>query len=315
MKIETLLIECLDQKGRVQLPGWGSFYLKSQDARWDSFTGTAFPAGKYIGFNPAIARTENTLLPTVMRSMGTTMEVAEQWISRKINGWQQVLDQGQVLMLPNIGSFSTTAGFKPEHNVWSDDSFGLTPFMMHAVHEPSALQSKVSASLKLVTERREKGLKDWQKAAVAAAVTALFGLGIFQSELPTEMAGWIGSSSANSSAVSVESSEETQLEVNTLEEAEEISTEKVAETMIEKAAVVSQPVKGLGYYIVVGSFKEAANADSFSAELAAQGYHVSILPGSLKKVGIGHFTSRDAAKAELVHVKSAINSHAWIFAY
>ncbi len=315
MKIESLIIECLENKGRVQLPGWGAFYLKSQGARWDSVTGTAFPAGKYIGFNPSIARTENSLLSTVMRTMGTTMEVSEQWITRKVNGWQQVLDQGQVLMLPGLGSFSTTAGFKPEQNVLSDDSFGLTSFMMHAVHEPSALQSKVSASLKLVTESREKGLKAWQKAAVAAAVTALFGLGIFQSELPTEMAGWLGSLSTTSAAVEnpveADATEVTKPETMTPETVTDIAVETPAAV----AKVVTQPTKGMGYYIVVGSFKEALNAEVLSEEIAAKGYNVSVLPGSLKKVGIGHFASRTAAKAELAKIKSEVNSHAWIFAY
>ena len=186
---------------------------------------------------------------------------------------------------------------------------------MHAVHEPSALQSKVSASLKLVTESREKGLKAWQKAAVAAAVTALFGLGIFQSELPTEMAGWLGSLSTTSAAV------ETPVEADATEvtKPETMTPETVTDIAVETPApvskVVTQPTKGMGYYIVVGSFKEALNAEVLSEEIAAKGYNVSVLPGSLKKVGIGHFASRAAAKAELAKIKSEVNSHAWIFAY
>jgi len=313
MKIESLIIASLEEKGRVQLPGWGAFYLKSQSARWDNVTGTAFPAGKYIGFNPSIARTENTLLPTVMRRMGASMEVAEQWIARKINEWQQVLDQGQILMLANIGSFSATAGFKPEKSTFNDDSFGLTSFMMHAVNEPSALQSKVSASLKLVTEQREQGLRAWQKAAVAAAITALFGLGIFQSDLPTEMAGWMGNMS-NTTTTEITTQEEEQDELAPVSVEAEAAKE-ITHEVAPASTVVQQPVKGMGYYIVVGSFKEAANATSFSTELSQQGYQVSILPGSLKKVGIGHFSTRDAAKAELVKIKSEVNSHAWIFAY
>ena len=313
MTIESLIIELLEEKGRVQLPGWGAFYLKAQPARWDAVTGTAFPAGKYLRFNPSVARTENTLLPKVMRSMGASMDVAEHWITRKLNGWQQALDEGQVLMLTGLGSFSSSAGFKPESNLFGSSSFGLTSIMLHPVHEPSALQNKVSASLKLVTEQREKGLRAWQRAAVAAAVTALFGLGVFQSDLPTQMAGWYGDfTSSNTTVEEVMPAAEEVAEPAT-DVVEELSTPAPEE--VKETKVVQAPVKGAGYYIVVGSFKDGRNADNLADELAQQGYDVSILPGSLKKVGIGNYQSRGAAKAELAKIKSEVNSHAWIFAY
>lgn len=311
MTIESLIIELLEEQGRVQLPGWGAFYLKAQPARWDAVTGTAFPAGKYLRFNPSVARTENTLLPKVMRSMGTSMEVAEHWITRKLNSWQQALDEGQVLMLSGLGSFSESAGFKPESNLFGSSNFGLTSIMLHPVHEPSALQNKVSASIKLVTEQREKGLRAWQRAAVAAAVTALFGLGVFQSDLPTQMAGWYGD--FTSSDATIEEVTPTIEEVaEPAADVEELST-PAAEVKETKA--VQAPIKGAGYYIVVGSFKEGRNAENLADELAQQGYDVSILPGSLNKVGIGNYQSRGAAKAELAKIKSEVNSHAWIFAY
>jgi len=42
---------------------------------------------------------------------------------------------------------------------------------------------------------------------------------------------------------------------------------------------------------------------------------VSILPGSLMKVGIGNYLSREAAKQDLAQIQSSINQHAWIYAY
>ncbi|NDH90492.1 MAG: SPOR domain-containing protein, partial [Flavobacteriia bacterium] len=69
------------------------------------------------------------------------------------------------------------------------------------------------------------------------------------------------------------------------------------------------------YYIVVGSFKIEDNATTLAAELKADGMDVSILPGSLMKVGIGNYLTREAAKQDLAQIQSNINQHAWIYAY
>ena len=99
MQIEQLIIQTLNAKNRVQIPGCGAFYLVEKEARWDAATNTAFPRGKYVAFNPARSSIENTLLPTVMRTLGGSMEIAESWIRRKVNQWQTTLDSGSVLML------------------------------------------------------------------------------------------------------------------------------------------------------------------------------------------------------------------------
>jgi cell division septation protein DedD len=57
------------------------------------------------------------------------------------------------------------------------------------------------------------------------------------------------------------------------------------------------------------------NATTLAAELKAEGMDVSILPGSLMKVGIGNYLSREAAKQDLAQIQSSINQHAWIYAY
>ena len=192
MQIEQLIIQTLNAKNRVQIPGWGAFYLVEKEARWDAVTNTAFPRGKYVAFNPARSSSENTLLPNVMRTLGGSMEVAESWIRRKVNQWQTTLDSGSVLMLTGLGSFRKNGMFQPEReNQFDPNSFGFTAVMMHRISEPSALESKVGASLKMVTEQRENGLASWRKAAVAAAITALISLGVYQSDItPQTMAGW-----------------------------------------------------------------------------------------------------------------------------
>ena len=313
MQIEQLIIQTLNAKNRVQIPGWGAFYLVEKEARWDAVTNTAFPRGKYVAFNPARSSSENTLLPNVMRTLGGSMEVAESWIRRKVNQWQTTLDSGSVLMLSGLGSFRKNGMFQPEReNQFDPNSFGFTAVMMHRISEPSALESKVVASLKMVTEQRENGLATWRKAAVAAAITALISLGVYQSDItPQAMAGWFT---------------ETPTAQEALEsfEAVEIETLVPAETAIDVEATVAKenttslsPVKSESkrYYIVVGSFKMENNALTLAEELQEEGHEVKVLPGSLMKVGLGGFESREQAKSALPGIKEEVNSYAWIYAY
>ena len=313
MQIEQLIIQTLNAKNRVQIPGWGAFYLVEKEARWDAVTNTAFPRGKYVAFNPARSSIENTLLPTVMRTLGGSMEIAESWIRRKVNQWQTTLDSGSVLMLSGLGSFRKNGMFQPEReNQFDANSFGFTAVMMHRISEPSALESKVVASLKMVAEQRENGLASWRKAAVAAAITALISLGIYQSDItPQAMAGWFTPTPAAQ---------------ETLDNFESINSEAVTPSesvtpinaiKVEENQVSLTPVKAASkkYYIVVGSFKMESNALTLAEELQAEGHEVKVLPGSLMKVGLGGFESRDQAKSALAGIKAEVNSYAWIYAY
>lgn len=313
MQIEQLIIQTLNAKNRVQIPGWGAFYLVEKEARWDAVTNTAFPRGKYVAFNPARSSSENTILPNVMRTLGGSMDVAESWIRRKVNQWQTTLDSGSVLMLTGLGSFRKNGMFQPEReNQFDPNSFGFTAVMMHRISEPSALESKVVASLKMVTEQRENGLASWRKAAVAAAITALISLGVYQSDItPQAMAGWFTPAPAAQEALDGFEAVETEslLPAETTVDIEVSSPEEYTPSL--------SPVKteSKRYYIVVGSFKMENNAQNLAEELQGQGHEVKILPGSLKKVGLGAFESREQAKSALAGIKAEVNSYAWIYAY
>ena len=319
MQIETIIIQRLSEKGRVQLPGWGTFFLMEKAARWDAVTNTAFPRGKYVGFTPSNMTTENTLLPAVMKQMRCGMEVGESWIHRKVNQWQTTLDSGSILLLQGLGSFRKNGAFVPEKNNQFDaHSFGFSSVMLHPLSEPSALETKVAASLKIVAENRSQGLKAWRKAAVAAAITALVSLGVYQTELHTEMAGWF----APGRSIQLDHSDRTNHSIDAVatpaandvvEATEEIAVEipaVAAPKVVKKTAVATKK-----YYIVVGSFKMEENATNLAKELQAEGMDINILPGSLIKVGVGNYLTREAAKQDLAEIQKSINKYAWIYAY
>ena len=307
MRIESIISSRLQKTGKVHLSGWGTFYLKKEAVRWNHITNTVFPAGQYLHFSPNPGSKKDTLLPEVMKSLGASMEVAEQWIGRKIKGWQNEIDKGNVVMLSGLGSFPSGNKFNAEPGTFDAQSFGFVPIMIHKLEEQSALQSKVVASLKIPVEDTKNTLKAWQRAGAAAAVAALFGLGVMQSSVATQVAGWFN----QTEEINASSNTEVEIE-DSIEEAEVIP----APTTIENTAVVvDNTIHSKGYSIVVGSFKEKDNADKYAADLAAKGMKVSIIPGSLRKVGIGHYTSRTEALQAMTTIKSSVNSGAWIYAY
>lgn len=146
------------------------------------------------------------------------------------------------------------------------------------------------------------------KASVAAAVSLLFGLGIFQSTWSTQMAGWITSPAETEFEVTVPL-------IDVENHAKETPIITSSERTITPEVVVTAPRLDKGYSIIVGSFKVSKNASDLANELRSQGHLVTILEGSLMKVGVGSFASRDDAKIALSKVKANINSHAWICAY
>ncbi|MDA0742179.1 MAG: SPOR domain-containing protein, partial [Bacteroidetes bacterium] len=88
-------------------------------------------------------------------------------------------------------------------------------------------------------------------------------------------------------------------------------------TTEENHTISLSPIKteSKRYYIVVGSFKIEENALTLAEELQADGHEVTVLPGSLMKVGLGGFESREQAKSALAAIKAEVNSYAWIYAY
>lgn len=312
MQLEKLIIQRLEKTGKAHVSGWGTFYLKSETTRWNYITNTAFPAGDYVYFSASPSSQNDHIVPEVMKTLGTSMEVAQQWIVRKIKGWQDQLDQGNVVMLPGLGSFAAPGKFNAEPGTFDANSFGFVAVMLHPLSEQSALQSKVLSSIKRTTEDAPSALKTWQRAAAAAAVAALFGLGVAQSSVATQVAGWFASvPTIEATTVTAEEDEAEQLEVNAAIEVE-AEIESAPEV---QAQAVQQGLFKSGYSIVVGSFKEGQNADAYAAELANKGFEVYLIPGSLTKVGIGYYSDRASAAASVSSLKSSINSGAWIYAF
>ena len=298
MRIEAVIHQRLQRTGKVHVSGWGTFALKHEDARWNHLTDTAFPAGQYLTFHALPGASKDTLLPEVMKSLGVNMEVAEQWVQRKIQGWQEQLDGGNVIMLSGLGSFTSKDQFQPETGTFDVAQFGFAPVMIHKLSEPSALQSKVVASLKMATEDRKSTLVNWQRTGAAAAVAALFAIGVYQTPVVTQVAGWL-------------SSPATEVETPIEEEV----TPRIEDISSTPSAPIEIAQENHGYSIVVGSFKVADNADNYALELQSKDYDAVVIQGSLRKVGIGTYANRKDAVKALQQVKATVNPQAWIFAY
>lgn len=322
MQLHSLIISALQETGRAVVPGWGTFEIVERSSTWNEATGTAFPRGKSVAFHAEHSTPSNLLVP-VAKKLGGNLEAAHSWLRRKVAWWQKHLSENDILVLEGLGSFRKNGEFQPEQSLqFEANSFGLTAVTLFKVHEPSALEARMTASLKTLSEGREKALLSWKHAAAAAAVIALVALGIYQSSVTTQMAGWFVPTSAphqeeiidHVDNIVVEShSEQAKAETSEVEHmqeyAERISVEKTPEV-----ADRSTPQIQANWSIVIGAFKDVENARNNAATYKEMGYDVHVIEGHLNKVTLGSFATREEAKEKLVTIKTEVNAFAWVCA-
>ncbi len=94
--------------------------------------------------------------------------------------------------------------------------------------------------------------------------------------------------------------------------------EKSAQTVVEVPATHNPQLttSSSGFHIVVGSFKEKGNAESYILQLRSQGFDAYLAEGNARfnRVAIGNFSSRQAANQDLNSIRANVNSGAWVFA-
>lgn len=110
-------------------------------------------------------------------------------------------------------------------------------------------------------------------------------------------------------------------EAKPVESTEIVETKKVEapkEVIVEKASIpVTKAISrssNKSYFIVVGSFKEAANGRKMIASLKSKGYNAEVAPGSgLSRISAVSFATRQEAVDALQSIKENVEAGAWIY--
>ena len=256
------------------------------------------------------------LLIAVAKKSGGNVEAAQVWLRRKVQLWQSELDRNNLIVLEGLGTFRNNGQFLPDQVQYDPASFGMASVMLHPIHVPSALDARMSVRFKSTTPVA-KTLQLWQKAAAAAAVAALVTVSFWQTELPTQAAGWIQWPSFKGAEVTAPASESEALAPQSEEEAvlaEDAGNETAEEVAPTDLETPQQTALTGAYTLVVGAFSQPENAQVFAERVRAQGWEANVVEKHLYIVQLGNFDSREMAAEQLSNVKKSINEQAWICA-
>ncbi len=265
------IIQLLYRSDCVIVPGLGAFLTRRVASSFDEQRGLMLPPRKEVAFNPDLRHTDGVLADFLV-SCGEAKDydAAQGQIEEFASGISRKLMAGNVVMLPELGSLSTTDGritFEPVTGFNAlVDSYGLAPVAAERV-KPSVMETF--------------GRLDVRKAVASAAAVAAFLL-----------------VSPQTADTDLNRADLTQPFLNSLTQAESVQEPaEQPEATIEPDEMMEPDTKVDSYCIVVASFISRQEAQDYIASMRARGVSgLSILEyGDRARVIAAQFTGHDEA--------------------
>jgi len=301
------------------------------------------PPSRRIYFNPRLTENDGLLAKSISLVDRRAYKEALSIIANEVKCWRDILDSGEKVMLIGIGRlFIDERGklqFAPTlENNYQRSSYGLSIFRSPAIEREARIRTAIQKSIEtkkvqpapVATEPvREKKSARIPWAAVLGPVifAGIVGTGYLgiKSDPLQDVSGltwleWTHSKSLYN--ISGEEIAEETVEKHGTEIGETVvSEDNTAETLVGEPEPVSFgedeiPMTQLyPFHIVVGSFKDLANAENYVEQLRARGFDAYTAEGNNKfmRVAVGNFATRAQAENALNGVRQSINSQAWIY--
>lgn len=343
-EIDQYIKQLLFEHECVIMPGFGAFITRDYDAEINSATYMMRPPGKRIAFNRQINENDGLLANLISQTEGVSYEKAMELIQSTSRQWKRVIIAGKRLLLPGIGRLflgeDESIQFKPVIEINYDKAYyGLPIFRSTAGQREAAIKTSIHKAIEKHVQKKpgtkRKSPVRW--AAIlgpAIAVTMMgsiyyssFGdyynfagfdpLGIkslFTTEQVSEreVPEIVPKQTVKKETPIVDSSND---KVEEKEVTELTGVEKETPIPVVKEEVTSTAFEGPAFYIIVGSFKSAQNADNYVKHLASKGYDALIAPGNADffRVSIGKYESRLASTQMLTSVQKDINPGSWVY--
>ncbi len=340
--IDVHISDLLYHQECVVIPTFGAFLTQHFSAEVNPSTHMMRPAGKRVSFNARVNQNDGLLANHISQSEKISYNEALESISISVRGWKRMLRSGKKVTLPLVGKLYLDAEGRVQFNPSLEINYDVHAFGLGIFRAPSAPRElAIEQSINQVIEkhRTDNGGKINYRPIVrwAAAIGAFVALGIYASSAfgdfeKSDFSSLFSISGNKASTEKIAPVEPYQLdpveitgplfEVETNTEApEEIETESATEiTENQVMNTLDEVSKKNGeqqsaYHIIVGSFKEEANAEQYINSLAAVTNEAYIAKGtsSYYRVAVGGFKTRAQADKMLAQVKAQINSAAWVY--
>ena len=308
MMIEKHISALLYRYQCVIVPGFGAFLTETHSASIDIDTNIFYPPKKQISFNANLKNNDGLLANHIALQEKISYGEAVSNIENVVNLWLSELNEGERLILKNIGDLAYNSEknlvFYPNTPVnYLTDAFGLGSFTSPAVkrEELKAQVEELEEQVPVVfTPERRKNYSYLKYAAVF--IVALFagsaGFKLYYDKKVTE--------------------ETLLVEQNVQEKVhQEIqqATFFIDNPLPAVKLTVKEEANNLYYHIVASAFRSEANAETAVKQLKEKGFNSRKLdknPYGLYPVLYGSYPTYELAHENLRAIRKTQNNEAWI---
>jgi hypothetical protein len=307
MKIDHYIGQLLYRYQCVTVPAFGAFLTEFQPARITAESGSFYPPGKAVLFNPHLKTNDGLLASHIATMENISYEVAVEKIQLQVDEWKYRLHHNVTITLNNIGDLNRNAEgnliFTAASNInYNTSSFGLSAFVSPAVKreekEPIIEEPAVEnndADEPIVLNRKGTYLKYAAALVVGLSTFAYFGDEYYRKQVALE-----------TQMVQMEVQKDV---TNKIQEATFFISSPLPE--------VSLPVieQKMPYHIVAGAFREEQNASRTFERLTQAGFKARRLDKNkygLYPVLYGSYPSYKEAVEAMQHIHKTQSRDAWI---
>ena len=310
----------------VIIPAFGGFVMNYFEAKIDFKYQEFCPPIRKVAFNENLINNDGLLLNFISNKYSISWYQAEKEVQKFVEEIKNKLNEEQILIFGNIGSFKKKNGlleFTPNAKEnFLDDSFGL-----HTFNYPML---KTTFSEQTITPypktKKNNNTTLWIIKSVAAAIAGLLFVtaqfDVFNSNKPNNNLNY---SSFSSISKIVETNDEQTVQLNdtNFEEAQINNVENIVELPeynenIETTNIITQELKNekpqeeileIKAHTIAGSFFDSENAEKLQQELISKGFSAIVLPewNGKYRVSIKSYSTKQNAINDLENIRTLSN--------
>jgi cell division septation protein DedD len=336
INLDKYVRELLLQHDCVILPGLGGFVANYKPAEFDASQKTVLPPSRQILFNPNLVHNDGLLYALISRKTDYGYKEVQEMAEVYFKTIKYEVGKGLKFVIEDLGYFFINKARKIEFAQETSDnlliaSYGLS-FLNYKEFDrkPGRTVKNYEAVDDINPVVRQHRIRRWIYAGAAACLLASMIL------IPVKM-GFLNLSSFDLNPVdsfrkeqavqeAVVSSPVTETQLadpeagafeseagNTEPDASSIEPENEPAKSEEPAKTYFTPETS--YHIIVGSFKDAENAQQLKQRLVGEGYEAEVLAGanSYYRVSADHFPLKAEAVSALASIRGQLAfKSAWI---
>lgn len=340
MNIEKEIKHLLLKHECIIVPGFGAFITHYEGAQIYPGQHQFFPPSKTVSFNRLLSNNDGILYSAIAQSNEVTYAEASLAVEKQVYTWNNALEKQESILIRDIGKIQKSKDDKIDFisNLTENlslASYGL-PMMYHhpidriftRASDDKGIGSSTSTVIKKQKDNRKKGTRKnrsatYVLAACLFAIIALSQLMLFtEAPIRVKEANFInfwptsevvqhdikaaisnmhtGVSIVNESISIRNANQKCKAIAPIIVETSKVIAPVVTVPKNANDKLLQNEAKPSGYYLILGCFKEAKNAERLKDELTSQGKKVYQKTSNTGYTTIGEFVSSSKEEANAI---------------